>query len=485
VTLQTPTGSVVAGFRVGAAIGRGAMGAVYLAESEAGRRVALKLLAPELAGDVRFRQRFLREAQLAETLRHPNVVPTVAFGEEDGLLYLAMAYVDGADLRELLRGGALEPERALRLVEQAGEALDAAHAAGLVHRDVKPGNILVAGAGERERAYVCDFGLARHVSSVGSLTGDRGFVGTIDYVAPEQIAGSGVDGRADVYALGCVLYECLAGARPFGRESELAVVFAHLNEPPPRLSDRRPDLPRALDDVFARALAKSPDERYATCGELMAAVRGALAGEAPERRRFRWVATLMSAVAVAAIVAGVLVHDASEPARATPAITQTSIGGARLGLTKPQYKQLFGLPWREDVMSAPGYPVVIFHARKLSVYFDGKTPRGIIVTTWNPAYRTAARVGPCSSLHALKDAYGSRLKPSPQNTQHGTVYGWLVRPNLFFAMNGGAKTRPSKVAAVAIYDGDGPRNDGSGVYGHGGTLAFAGYVALSETPCGS
>ena len=148
-------------------------------------------------------------------------------------------------------------------MQQVGEALDAAHAAGLVHRDVKPGNILVAAGPDGEQAYVCDFGLARHVSSVGSLTGDRGFVGTVDYVAPEQIRGETVDGRADVYALGCVLFECLAGERPFERESELAVVFAHLNEPPPRLTELRPELPAAWDGVVARALAKEPDARYA------------------------------------------------------------------------------------------------------------------------------------------------------------------------------------------------------------------------------
>ena len=189
------------------------MGIVHLAENDAGDRVALELLAPELAADDRFRRRFLREAAVAATLDHPNVVPTLAAGDEGGLLYLALAYVDGSDLRELLRReGTLDTTRALQVVGDAGEALDAAHAVGLVHRDVKPGNILIA---EDGTSYVCDFGLARHVSSVGSLTGDRGFVGTVDYVAPEQIAGRGGGGRADVYALACVLFECLVGARPF------------------------------------------------------------------------------------------------------------------------------------------------------------------------------------------------------------------------------------------------------------------------------
>jgi len=209
-----PSGTVLAGFRVQALVGEGAMGAVYVAEDlAAGRRVALKLLAPELARDERFRQRFLRESSIAAGLEHPNVVPIVTSGEEDGVLYLVMAYIEGDDLRELLRlEGRLEPKRALAIVRQVADALDTAHSAGLVHRDVKPGNILVIAAQDGERAYICDFGLARHVSSVSSLTGERGFVGTIDYVPPEQIEGGQIDGRTDVYSLGCVLYECLAGS---------------------------------------------------------------------------------------------------------------------------------------------------------------------------------------------------------------------------------------------------------------------------------
>ena len=293
------------------------MGTVYLAEeTETGQRVALKLLAPELARDERFRRRFLRETQLAASLSHPNVVATVASGEADETLYLAMAYVEGSDLRELLRReGRLDPERAIGLVEQVAGALDAAHAEGLVHRDVKPGNILVASSAAGDHAEICDFGLARHVSSVSSLTGERGFVGTIDYVPPEQIEGGTIDGRADVYSLGCVLYECLAGARPFDRESELSVVFAHLNEPPPRLSDLRPELPEAFDRVFATTLAKLPDERYSSCGELAAAARAALRGKTFVRRRVHRRRLLLAGAAVlaavAAAVAGLLIAGGS------------------------------------------------------------------------------------------------------------------------------------------------------------------------------
>jgi len=285
---QITTGTVLAGFRVESPIGEGAMGAVYLAGAPDGHRVALKVLSPELAHDDRFRKRFLRESRLATELEHPHIVPTLASGEEDGVLYLAMEYVDGSDLRQLLRReGRLRPQRAIALIAQVADALDAAHALGLVHRDVKPGNILVTTRDGREHVYVCDFGLARHVSSVSSLTVERGFVGTIDYVPPEQIEGGEIDGRADVYSLGCVLYECLAGERPFDRETELSVLFAHLNEPPAPITDFRPELPPALDEIFAIVLAKSPADRYSTCGELVDAARAALAGKTVRRPRSR------------------------------------------------------------------------------------------------------------------------------------------------------------------------------------------------------
>jgi len=307
--MPTPvrTGTVVAGFRVGSPIGEGAMGTVYLAEDGSGQRVALKLLSPELARDERFRQRFLRESSVAATLEHPHIVPTFASGEEDAFLYLAMQYVEGSDLREVLRAeGRIEPQRALHLISQVARALDAAHAAGLVHRDVKPGNILVADDSEREHAYVCDFGLARHVSSVSSLTGERGFVGTIDYVPPEQIEGGSIDARADIYSLGCVLFECLTGERPFERDSELSVVFAHLNEPPPRLSQLRPELPQELDAVFETALAKSPDDRYSSCEELVAATRAGFRGKTFVRRKLRRRRLLIAAAALV-VVAGATV----------------------------------------------------------------------------------------------------------------------------------------------------------------------------------
>jgi len=483
-------GDIVAGFRIDSLIGQGAVGSVYLAEDvQSGSAAAVKLLGDELAGDERFRQRFLRESELAASLDHPHVVATLATGEAaDGRLYLAMEYIDGSDLRELLRReGALEPSRAIDLVGQVGEALDAAHAAGLVHRDVKPGNVLVAERVEGEHAYICDFGLARHVSSVSSLTGDRGFVGTIDYVPPEQIAGGEVDGRADVYSLGCVLFECLTGSRPYERESELSVVFAHLNEPPPRLSDFRPELPQAFDDVFATALAKAPEERYATCGDLVAAARAALRGEAPaqragSRRRRAAVVGAAALVVSAAAIGGVLAtRDGGPPRRV--GISQSAIAGATLGRTEAAYKKLYGPGWRSDILTVPGFRALIFASRRQSVYFDPDTGRSIIVTTWNPDHRTTAGVGPCSSLEELKSAYGSALKPSRWNTQEGQVYAYTVGPNLLFAFNGRPPNPSKRVTTVALYDGNGPTDDGRGVDARNGTLPFAGYIALSESVC--
>jgi ABC-type transport system substrate-binding protein/class 3 adenylate cyclase/streptogramin lyase/tRNA A-37 threonylcarbamoyl transferase component Bud32 len=282
VSTATPIGSVLAGYRVERLLGQGATGAVYLAEDvHLRRRTALKLLTPELARDERFRNRFLLESQLAASLEHPHIVPIYGAGEIEDVLFIAMKYVDGYDLRGLLDSSdPLEPERVTGLLAQVADALDAAHGLGLVHRDVKPANVLIA-AGDEEHAFLCDFGLAKHASSVNSLTGERAFVGTIAYIAPEQIESGAVDARADVYSLACVLYECLTGATPFDREGELQVVFAHLKEPPPLATARRPDLPAEIDAVLAKGLAKAPDDRYSTCGGLISAAAGALDHDAP------------------------------------------------------------------------------------------------------------------------------------------------------------------------------------------------------------
>jgi len=259
------------------------MGAVYLGEDlHLRRKTAIKVLAREFADDERFRRRFLLESQLAASLEHPHIVPIYAAGEEGDVLFLAMKYVEGYDLRELIEASQrVGEERALNLLAQVGDALDTAHGLGLVHRDVKPANILI-GPGDGETAYLCDFGLARHASTVASLTGDRTFVGTIAYIAPEQIERGAVDARADIYALGCVLFECLTGVTPFERDGDLQVVFAHLKEPPPLVTTFRQDLPAGVDLVLGKALAKAPDERFSTCGELIAEMSEALKVAAPK-----------------------------------------------------------------------------------------------------------------------------------------------------------------------------------------------------------
>jgi streptogramin lyase len=313
-TVDTRIGTVLAGYRIERLLGRGGMSSVYLAEHvRLHRNVALKLMAPDLAQDERFRERFLRESQLAASFDHPNVVPVYDADEIDGVLYIAMRYVEGTDLRELLRRySPLDPRRAVAIVGQAAAGLDAAHRRGLVHRDVKPGNILI---GEDDHVYVSDFGLTKQASSQSGLTATGQLVGTVDYVAPEQIQGQPVDGRTDVYSLACMFYEALVGAKPFEKDTEVATIWAHIQDQPPAPSAARPELPKGLDAVIARGMAKRPDDRYATCRELVDAARrelGISSGEIQQpfvarrrhidRRLLAAAGVLIAAAAVAAVV---------------------------------------------------------------------------------------------------------------------------------------------------------------------------------------
>ncbi|MEN3283489.1 MAG: hypothetical protein V7607_4629, partial [Solirubrobacteraceae bacterium] len=257
------TGQRFGAYQLGKLLGRGGMGVVYQAQHvHLGRTVALKLLAPQLSGSEDFRARFLRESRLAATLDHPGIVTIYDAGDVNGVLYLAMRFVRGTDLAAMLvQRGPLGASEALAILEQVAAALDAAHAAGLVHRDVKPANVMIEG----QRCYLTDFGLTKRSSSDSAqLTAAGQFLGTVDYISPEQIEGREVDGRADVYALGCVLFECLTGSRPYPRDSQVAIIFAQLREPPPRPCELRPDLPAAIDMVVAKAMAKDPIQRYST-----------------------------------------------------------------------------------------------------------------------------------------------------------------------------------------------------------------------------
>jgi len=271
-------GELLGGCRVEGVIARGGMGVVYRAvQLDLQRPVALKVIAGDRAGDPEFRERFERESRMAAAIDHPNVVPVYAAGEERGALYIVMRYVPGSDLHALIkRAGRLPPRRAAAIIAQVASALDAAHAAGLVHRDVKPANVLLERDGEH--AYLSDFGLMRQLDPQVPLTDSGRWMGTVDFAAPEQLQGEPVDARSDVYSLGCVLYAALTGEPPFARGTVPATLLAHLHDAPPRPSQA--GAPRLLDRVIARALAKDPADRYPSAGDLGRAALAAAHGEA-------------------------------------------------------------------------------------------------------------------------------------------------------------------------------------------------------------
>jgi serine/threonine-protein kinase len=269
-------GAEIAGCRIEAVAGRGGMGIVYRAtQLSLGRPVAVKLIAPDRAGDPGFRERFERESRVAAAIDHPNVIPVYAAGEEGGHLYLVMRYVKGTDLQGLLaRERLVPPERVAEIGLQIGAALDAAHAVGLVHRDVKPANVLLSG----EHAYLADFGLSVLVGGDTRLTSTGQWIGTVDFMAPEQFSGGEVDARADVYALGCVLYDALTGEVPFPRGTVPATMLAHMHDDPPRPTQVADGVPDGFDRVIARALAKNPEDRYPSAGDLGRAALAAAEG---------------------------------------------------------------------------------------------------------------------------------------------------------------------------------------------------------------
>ncbi|MBF6170498.1 serine/threonine-protein kinase [Nocardia blacklockiae] len=339
-------GTVFAGYVIERVLGGGGMGTVYVARHpRLPRRDAVKVLSAEHSGDAEYRARFVREAELVARLNHPNIVAVHDRGVEDGRLWIAMQYVEGGDAAALVRGGAVPPLRAVAIVAQAARGLDDAHRAGLVHRDVKPGNLLLgAGDGRHDRVLVSDFGIGRSVGDPTVLTATGAVVATLAYAAPEQLMAHRVDHRADVYALGCTLYELLTGAKPFPRATAAAVLAAHLDDPPPRPTALRPELPPAIDTVIARALAKHPDARYQSCGALAADAAAAFgtarapvpppppvpyspAPVASRRRRGPLIAGALL-LAVVAVVASVVVlqRNSTEgtPTAVSPSTTATS-----------------------------------------------------------------------------------------------------------------------------------------------------------------
>jgi len=344
---------------------RGGMGLVYRAtQLRLTRTVALKLVTPNLARDASFRERFRREWMIAASIDHPNVIPVYEAGEEDGVLYIAMRWVVGTDLRRTIDASPLDPARAAHVVAQVASALDAAHERGLIHRDVKPANILMTGD---DHVYLTDFGLTKHASSVSGLTKSGQWVGTVDYMAPEQIEGTDVTPRTDIYSLGCVLFEALTGRTPYTRENDLAKLWAHVYTAPPSVRQISPDVPAQFDDILQRAMAKDPGERYATAGDLGRAVLSAAGtAKAPAQQsagaaspppqpprddsiagsREPWRARLPNRRVLAAIVGGLLVTiaaaaivalsgsgDEPQSEGAAPAISGSSTAPLQTGAT--------------------------------------------------------------------------------------------------------------------------------------------------------
>jgi Protein kinase domain/WD domain, G-beta repeat len=336
-------GSQVAGYRLEEQVGAGGMAVVYRARDERlGRPVALKIMAPAMAADALFRQRFTRESRAAAAVDHPHIIPVYEAGEADGVLFIAMRFVGGGDVGSLLRReGPLPPARAVSIISPVASALDAAHAADLVHRDVKPANMLLDTHPDRpDHVYLSDFGLSKGVHS-GRLTASGQFLGTPDYIAPEQIEGLTVDGRADQYALACVAFELLTAAVIFARNEGWATVWAHLNSPPPPVTSIRPDLSPTVDQVLARALAKAPQDRYASCQQFTDALREAL-GMAP----YHLGSAATPATGVTANIPpptasmAAPVHGATEAAMSrTAVVTANAPRGHRAGHTRPRRRR--------------------------------------------------------------------------------------------------------------------------------------------------
>ena len=358
-------GSRIAGYRLEERIGKGGMAVVFRARDEQlGRLVALKILAPALAGDAEFQQRFISESRAAAAIDDPHIVPVFAAGEADGVLFIAMRYVAGGDAHSLLRReGPLPPGQVAAIISPVASALDAAHGAGLLHRDVKPSNMLMdVLPGRPDHVYLSDFGLSKAAASTSGMTRAGEVIGTLDYMSPEQIGGKPLDGRVDQYALACSAFELLTGAPPFRRDEPMAVMYAQLSESPPALTSRRSGLPQAVDGVLSRALAKTPGDRYASCGQFADALRDAFGFQPYDSRpRFIPAAThppteFARPAAQGAAPYGGRTTDAAAtlspgPGVGDPSATETSIPAALNAITPPDR-----FPARGDSGTAPATP---------------------------------------------------------------------------------------------------------------------------------
>jgi hypothetical protein len=403
VSVQTndPIGTDFVGYRIEELIGRGGMGVVYRAyDLRLKRTIALKLVAPELALDERFRERFARETELAMSLEHPNVIPIYDAGEVDGRLYLAMRLIDGPDLRGIMRAeGALPPARACAICGQVAAALDAAHAKGLVHRDVKPSNVLVDAD---DHVYVADLGIGRRLEET-PRAGEERAVGTPAYLAPEELEGLPVDGRADVYSLGCLFFECLTGEAPFTRDSRLALAWAHLEEEPPVATSRNGDLPSAIDGVLAKALAKSPDDRYSSCDAFMRDAQQALGLNRPRDSRRLRALLVVAGVAVAAAVAFALLRG--HGAAAVPDVQPNTL--VRIDPATNKISDVIGVQHQPVATAVGGDSVWVYNLNShglTEIDPRATTIRRTVEVATDPAY-----IGVPKGPLLAADAYGGWL----------------------------------------------------------------------------
>lgn len=407
---KEPIGTDFVGYRIEELIGRGGMGVVYRAyDLRLKRTIALKLVAPELARDERFRARFARETELAMALEHPNVIPIYDAGDVDGRLYLAMRLIDGPDLRGIMRAdGALPPARAHAICRQVAAALDAAHAKGLVHRDVKPSNVLVDAD---DHVYVADLGIGRRLEEAGE---DRS-VGTPAYLAPEEIEGLPVDGRADVYSLGCLFFECVTGEAPFTRDSRLALAWAHLEEEPPAATARNGDLPSAIDGVLARALAKSPTDRYSSCDAFMRDSQQALGlNRQRDSRRLRALLVLAGVALAAALTFAFL---RGHGAAAVPVVHENTL--VRIDPATNKVSDVIDVQGTPDAVAVSGESVWVYNhgARSISeVDPETKHVRRTVALHADPAI-----VGLPAGPVLAADASGAWLVGQDRQTHAGYV----------------------------------------------------------------
>lgn len=496
---DTRLGTSIAGYRLERVLGRGGMGVVYLAEDiRLGRKVAIKVLAPEHGAEPDLRMRFLGESRLAAAIDHPNILPVFEAGEEDGVVFIAMRYVSSGDLRDLLlRGGRLDTERALHLLDQVANALDAAHRQGLVHRDVKPGNILIAqdSTATPDHAYLSDFGLTRDSGAETELTDPLRIIGTLDYLAPEQIRGNAVDARADQYALGCLLFQALSGVAPFAG-TDVAVLWAHVHHAPPSLREHRPDLARELDPVIDRAMAKDPGRRFATCAELIATARTAIDPESHRpgerrRRRTQWLLVAASLL-IALASAGMYVRSMGQQPPAAVRVVPNSVAA----LDPRTSTVIADIPvgtTPSDVVAGAGYVWVINTANSTVSRIDPRTQ-----TAAGPAFGVGAVPGALAAgagqlwvADARHDAVirvdaqsetptppiPIRAGSSPNRTPTGSVNELTVSGNDVYAESvaglariNGIRGRVERIRRSGIYAGNpyGPSLSKAVVVGEGG-----------------